>query len=107
MTSAYRTPTLTPPVAPPLWQRAVARLLPDIATEWKWFRERVGGRWCVVDVRVGYGRQIPGGLWTRIAACPFVTGSLWVPELSIYGTMTGFRVRAHHDDGRCTCEVYP
>lgn len=116
--SAYRTPTLTPPVddSPPWWQRVAATVAPDLggASAWQWYRQRVGGRWCRVRLRDDRGRDA-GVMWARVHCCPRPRyigrqrySGLWLvggpPSVPI-----GWDAEAVHtvdDEGRCTCEVW-
>lgn len=119
----YRTPTLTPPAdtSPPWWQRAVAAVAPDLggASEWQWYRQRVGGRWCRVRLyseHTGNLRRDEGVMWARVHCCPRPRdigrhrySGLWLvggPPL----VPIGWDAEAVHEvgaDGRCSCEVWP
>ena len=119
--TAYRTAPLTPPVAPPWWQRLAAKVAPDLlgASEWKWYRRSVGGRWCRVRLyseHTGNLRRNEGEVWARVHCCPRPMCIGWhrysgrwlvggPPSVPI-----GWSVEAAHtvdDEGRCTCEVWP
>ncbi len=120
--TAYRTAPLTPPVAPPWWQRAAAKVAPGLsgASEWQWYRAAKGGRWCLVRLFDDKGREV-GVMWARVQACPaelmrhIEPGSArlapwWhgvvfdgrdpLPLLWYAAPLAGHRER-------CTCEVYP
>lgn len=112
--SAYRTPTLTAPVAPPWWQRAVAAVAPDVlgASAWEWYRRAKGGRWALVCVALTDGRGGPVRQWRAVDSCP----ATWRRESIAKATtllLLGIDIAALHNDTiddhtkRCTCEVYP
>jgi hypothetical protein len=112
--TAYRSASLTPPVAPPLWQRAVAAVVPDVlgASAWEWYRRAKGGRWAPVRVALTDGRGNPMRQWRAVDSCP----ATWRPESAVKATtlmLLGIDIAALHNDTiddhtkRCTCEVYP
>ena len=125
MTGApYRDSAPTPPKGPPFWERAVARLAPETggAREWRWYRERLGGRWCRARL-YSYDTDSRGAavavhhseMWVRVLACPKPTlvgrrvyRGLYLAEREPWPV--GLEAEAIHrvnEDGTCSCEVYP
>mgnify|MGYP003510366590 FL=1 len=114
VSAPYRTAAPPPVVSPPLWQRAVAAIAPDVlgASSWQWYRRAKGGRWAPVCVGLTDGRGNPMRQWRAVDSCP----ATWPRESVVKATtllLLGIDVTALHNDTindhtkRCTCEVYP
>lgn len=103
--SAYRSPTLTPPVdtTPPWWQRVwfcVNRR--DACERWQWARREVGGRWSWGL----YGYGIFEFAWARVDDCPgqHYLGVSRAATASRDATLERLSMCSSR---RCTCEVWP
>jgi hypothetical protein len=110
----YRTPTLTPPAGPPLWQRIAAKVAPELfgARDWQWYRREVGGRWCPITY-TDEKRSEEGATWARVHVCPARVALPAVP--SWRGLVLAEQLPvpiewdawpAHDHAKGCACEVY-
>ena len=111
--TAYRTAPLTPPAAPPWWQRVAAKVAPGLsgAGGWQWYRAAKGGRWslaCRYDApsyRWTWSHQREDGCpatWRRFTPEELAT----MPLMTVAAALAQNATIASHAAG-CTCEVYP
>ena len=117
--TAYRTAPLTPPVAPPWWQRAAAKVAPELsgARDWQWYRKQLGGRWFERISFTGVGKDPWAVEWSSNDECPLLwhrftaeeldaTAPLWRVDMLAQNRTIDFHRTAARPEG-CTCEVYP
>jgi len=113
----YRAATLTPPEAPPRWQRVAARVAPDLlgASEWRWYRRARGGRWCRVRLAShslkwlgsGWDTRDEGVMWVRVRHCPRDMGLMLTDPCPAPIMWTMEALHTVDAQGRCSCEVWP
>lgn len=90
--AASRLPAVCAP--PPAWQRVVAWFSPARAVQWRWYRERAGGRWARLFWREGALYSWTARGWREVPSCPRVA---YDGSFTVCGECTA---------EACKCEVW-